>query len=154
MIRHEVLPRAAQAGLLTHRIGVAGESMGGYGALLLAEELGPAAIAAVAAVSPAIFASYADAIAANPASFDSPADFDRHNVQARAAALRHVPALVSVGADDPFAPETVLLRQRLARIAGHAPAGGVAAGCHDGAFFSRVLPEALAFASGPLALTR
>ncbi len=68
MIIHEVPPRAAAAGLRTRRIGIVGNSMGGYGALLLAERLGagPArpAAAGVAAASPAIFASYADARAA------------------------------------------------------------------------------------------
>ena len=86
MIIHEVLPRLATAGLRTGRIGISGDSMGGYGALLLAEGLaerlaGAAASvtsappgsaagkqpqpAAVAALSPAIFATYADAQAAN-----------------------------------------------------------------------------------------
>ncbi len=63
MIIHEVLPRLAAAGLATERIGICGESMGGYGALLLGEQLastgGRPQPAAVAAVSPAIFASYA-----------------------------------------------------------------------------------------------
>src|ERR1039457_5717194 len=45
MIIHEVLPRAAARGLATARIGIVGYSMGGYGALLLAESLGPAAAA-------------------------------------------------------------------------------------------------------------
>ncbi len=69
MIIHEVLPRLAAAGLATERIGICGESMGGYGALLLGEQLastgGRPRPAAVAPVSPAIFASFGDAIAAN-----------------------------------------------------------------------------------------
>ncbi len=66
MILHEVLPRAAAAGLATRRIGIAGESMGGYGALRLAERISGAAaprrtrpaagavpaVAAVTAMSP------------------------------------------------------------------------------------------------------
>src|SRR5580704_162683 len=107
MIVHEVLPRAAAAGMHTGRIGVAGLSMGGYGALLIAEQFsaeqpstlrfrtkrhgteeltaggGPGsgpAVAAVAALSPAVFATYDDARAANPEAFDSAADFTRNNV--------------------------------------------------------------------------
>ena len=38
MIVHEVLPRAAAAGMHTGRIGIVGLSMGGYGALLIAEQ--------------------------------------------------------------------------------------------------------------------
>jgi hypothetical protein len=149
MIVHEVLPRAAAAGLVTSRIGIAGESMGGYGALLLAELLaatgGPVTAAAVAAVSPAIFATYADAIAANRGSFDSPADFARNNVQTRIAALGRVPAWVSAGTDDPFQPQASLLRSRLASLTGHQPAGAIRPGCHDGVFFDRNLPAALSF---------
>jgi S-formylglutathione hydrolase FrmB len=152
MIVHEVLPRAAAAGLVTSRIGIAGESMGGYGALLLAELLaatgGPVTAAAVAAVSPAIFATYADAIAANRGSFDSPADFGRNDVQARIAALRRVPVWLSAGTDDPFQPQAELLRSRLAALTGHQPAGAILPGCHDGIFFGRNLPAALSFAAG------
>jgi pimeloyl-ACP methyl ester carboxylesterase len=147
MIRHEVLPRLAAAGLHIDRITIAGVSMGGYGAVLVAEQLagqGPR-VAAVAAVSPAIFASYAAAAGANRASFDSPADFDRNDVVAKAAALRAVPTWISCGSDDPFEPETARLRARLAAVTGREPPGGILPGCHDDAFFARNLPAALSF---------
>jgi S-formylglutathione hydrolase FrmB len=173
MILHEVLPRAAAAGLATGRIGIAGESMGGYGALLLAERLaaaargsggrtgaaagagaGPAgtspAVAAVAALSPAIFASYADARAANPTSFDSPADFARNDLFAGLGALRAVPAWIACGQDDPFEPETALLRARLGRLTGRPVPGGILSGCHDDAFWQRNLPAALEFIAAHL----
>jgi acetyl esterase/lipase len=147
MIIHEVLPRLATAGLATARIGITGESMGGYGALLLAEQLAGERPqpAAVAAVSPAIFASYADAIAANRTSFDAPADFMRNDVVANAAVLREVPSWIGCGTDDPFEPQATRLRDRLAAITGHQPAGGILAGCHDEAFWERNLPAALTF---------
>jgi acetyl esterase/lipase len=147
MIIHEVLPRSAAAGLRTSRIGVIGESMGGYGALLLAEQLAGRApdVTAVAALSPAIFASYTDAIAANRTSFDSEADFSRHNVVADVGALRGVPAWIGCGTDDPFEAEASVLRARLAAVTGHEPTGGILAGCHDQAFWERNLPAALAY---------
>lgn len=136
MIIREVLPKAAAAGLRTSRIGIAGESMGGYGALLLAEQLARPSLlrgqvvtaaarsrssapsepalpkpAAVAALSPALFATYADARAANRTAFDSQADFDRNDVFTSLPALRSVPTLVSCGTDDPFEPETALFAQ-------------------------------------------
>jgi poly(3-hydroxybutyrate) depolymerase len=161
MIVHEVLPRAAAAGLETSRIALLGESMGGYGALLLAERFaaagrhGTPAVAAVAALSPAIFASYADAIAANRGSFDSPADFRRNDVLGSAAALRDVPAWIACGSDDPFAAEAGDLRARLAALTGRPVPGGILAGCHDDAFWERNMPAALGFAdthlSGPAA---
>jgi acetyl esterase/lipase len=168
MIIHEVLPRAHAAGLVTDRIAITGESMGGYGALLLAERLArPTAAAtadlrsgrtptaaAVAAISPAIFASYQAARAADPHAFDDPADFAANNVQAGVAALRNVPTWICCGGDDPFQPQDALLRAHVQRLTGHEPAGGVLPGCHDNAFFERNLPAALTFAAGYLGLVK
>jgi Putative esterase len=171
MIIHEVLPRAAARGLRTERIGIVGNSMGGYGALLLAERLGSAppppgsappppgsgpgqgpvprasapTAAAVVASSPAIFASYADARAADPGAFDGLADFARNNVFSGLNALRRVPAWIDCGSDDPFAPMTLRLRARLERLAGHPAQGGIEPGCHDDAFWARGLPTELQF---------
>jgi len=168
MILHEVLPRAAAAGLATRRIGIAGESMGGYGALLLAERIAAAAgttapfltraparrpasasdvpaVAAVAALSPAIFATYADARSADKEAFDSQADFVRNDVLAGIRTLRRVPTWVACGVDDPFQPEAALFRARLAALARHQVPGGITGGCHDDAFWLRNLPAALHF---------
>jgi S-formylglutathione hydrolase FrmB len=178
MIVDEVLPRAAAHGMETRRIGIAGLSMGGYGALLLAEQLsagpelrsyagqgsepamplapsGPLpAVAAVAALSPAVFATYADAQAASRSSFDSPADFARNNVIAGLGALRHIPAWLACGADDPFQPEASRLIARLATVTGHQVQPGILSGCHDGAFWARNMPAALSFLAGHVASAR
>ncbi len=155
MIIHEVLPRAAARGLATGRIGIVGYSMGGYGALLLAERLSQvpaaAAVAGVAAASPAIFASYQDAQAADPGAFDGPADFERSDVMSGLAALRRVPAWVECGSSDPFLDMTQLLRARLTRLTGRAPGGGIDAGCHDTAFWARSAPAELQFLGRHLA---
>jgi hypothetical protein len=164
MIVHEVLPRAAAAGMRTAQIGVGGESMGGFGALLIAERLagpGPGPdpsprisprasadrlapdAAVVAALSPAVFATYEDAHAASAAAFDSPANFARNDVFSGLHALRHVPAYVACGTDDPFAPETTLVRARLAALTGRPVPGGIMPGCHDSAFWGRHWPAAL-----------
>ena len=172
MILHEVLPRAAASGLAVGRIGLTGESMGGYGALLLAERLAaaqpvepapasaqpakaaaagpPPAVAAAAALSPAIFASYADAHAANSTAFDSSADFARNNVLASVDALRTVPTWVACGSDDPFEPQTALFRARLGTATGHPAAGAILSGCHDDAFFERNMPAGLQFIAAHL----
>jgi len=52
---------------------------------------------------------------------------------------------VSCGTDDPFGPETALLRTRLAGLTGHQVPGGLLPGCHDDAFWGRNLPAALTF---------
>ena len=153
MIVHEVLPQAAAAGMHTGRIGIVGLSMGGYGALLIAEQLSSAgaagggpAVAAVAALSPAVFASYADARAANPQAFDSAADFTQNNVVSGLPALRRVPAFIACGTDDPFQPEVALMRSRLAALTHHPVPGGIMPGCHDSSFWARHWPAALEFA--------
>jgi S-formylglutathione hydrolase FrmB len=142
MLIHEVLPRLRQQGFQVDRVGISGWSMGGYGALLLAVRMGPAATAGVAAASAAIFASYADAIAANPGSFDSPADFAANNVQSAAAVhvLRQIPVRIDCGSDDPFAAQDAALRSQLGD-----PAGAIGSGCHDEGFWRRSLPAELAF---------
>jgi fermentation-respiration switch protein FrsA (DUF1100 family) len=172
MIVHEVLPRAAAAGMHTGRIGIVGLSMGGYGALLIAEQFsaeqpltfkfrtkrhgtgeleaggqpgGGPAVTAVAALSPAVFATYADARAANPGAFDSPADFTRHDVVSGLGALRRVPAFIACGSDDPFQPEAALVRSRLSALSHHLVPGGIMPGCHDGSFWARHWPAALEF---------
>jgi pimeloyl-ACP methyl ester carboxylesterase len=169
MIVHEVLPRAAAAGMHTGRIGIVGLSMGGYGALLIAEQFsaeqpgtfqfrskrhgteqlstvadGPV-VAAVAALSPAVFASYGDARAANPGAFDGPADFTRNDVVSGLAALRRVPAFVACGTDDPFQPEAALVRSRLRALTHQPVPGGIMPGCHDGSFWAQHWPAALEF---------
>ena len=152
MIVHEVLPRAAAAGMHTGRIGIVGLSMGGYGALLITEELeassppgGGPAVAAVAALSPAVFATYDDARAANPGAFDSGADFTRNDVVSGLFTLRRVPAFIACGTDDPFQPEVALVRSRLAALTHHRVPGGIVPGCHDGSFWARHWPAALEF---------
>ncbi len=150
MIIHEVLPRAAAAGLGTRRIGITGESMGGYGALLMAQRMAAHHVAAVAALSPAIFASYVAARAANAGAFDSQQDFAKNDVFAGISALRRVPTWVACGIDDPFQPEAALFRARLTTLTDRQVPGGILAGCHDDAFWLRNLPSALHFIGGHL----
>lgn len=142
MLIYEVLPRLGSQGYSVSRVGLSGQSMGGYGALLLAARLGPSRVAAVAVSSAAIFGSYADATAANPGSFDNPADFAAHDVRSAddVAALRRVPVRIDCGSDDPFAGQDTLLRASLGD-----PAGAISGGCHDARFFKRYLPAQLAF---------
>ena len=142
MITDELLPRLRGHGLLAghgHRIGLYGYSMGGYGALLAAERLGPGRVATVAADSPAVFASYEAARGANPGAFDDAAGFARNDVRRALGRLRDVPAWIGCGRSDVFADVTRDIRARLPH-----PAGGLTAGCHDTAYWRRRLPSVLA----------
>jgi S-formylglutathione hydrolase FrmB len=140
MITDEVLPRLRERGLRTDRIGVLGWSMGGYGALLLAQTLGSTRVAAVAASSPAVFSSFANAKATNARAFDDAADFARHDVMTGLDRLNPAATWIDCGHSDPFADVTERLRSRL-----HRPAGGLFEGCHDGSYWSRRAHDQLAF---------
>jgi pimeloyl-ACP methyl ester carboxylesterase len=138
----ELIPRCQGLGLgrPPHRIGTMGISMGGYGALLLAEKY-PHLIAAAAAISPAIWTSYAQARAANPGAYASAADFAACDAVTHAAALTGRPVRVAAGYDDPFYPGVQALARAL-------PAGAVvdlAPGCHTGPFFIEQEPPSLEF---------
>ncbi|POM24551.1 Alpha/beta hydrolase family protein [Actinomadura rubteroloni] len=147
MITGEVLPRLARRGLRTDRIGLLGWSMGGYGALLAAERLGAGRVAAVAASSPALFASLEAARGANRTAFDDADDFARNDVFAGLDALRPVPAWIDCGTSDTFAPRAGRLRDRLRPK----PAGGLFGGCHDGPYWMRRAPGHLDFLGRRLA---
>jgi enterochelin esterase-like enzyme len=128
-----------------HRIGVMGISMGGYGALLLAERH-PALVAAVAAISPAIWTSYAEARGASAGAYTSAADFAADDAVTHAAALAGVPVRIAAGYDDPFYPGV----RALARVLPGDTSVNFAKGCHDGSFFAEQEPPSLAFLASHL----
>jgi pimeloyl-ACP methyl ester carboxylesterase len=132
MVVDELIPMCRRLGLgrAPQRIGTMGISMGGYGALLLAEKY-PHLIAAVAAISPAIWTTYEQARSANAGAYASASDFADDDAVTHAAALAGVPVRVASGDDDPFHPGVVALANAL-------PAGAVveiSKGCHTGPFF-------------------
>jgi enterochelin esterase-like enzyme len=145
MLLHEVLPYLAARGFRTGRVMATGWSMGGFGALLLAERR---QASAAAVMSPAIYPTYSAAVAANPGSFDSAADFAHNDVASSTGTrlLRTLPVMVSCGTDDPFAPQVAALRARLGD-----PSGAIDAGCHDSAYWRRHIPASLAFLGAHLA---
>jgi pimeloyl-ACP methyl ester carboxylesterase len=156
MVIDELIPRCQRLGLgsgagpaagsAPRRIAAMGISMGGYGALLLAEKY-PRLFAAVAAISPAVWTSYPQAHSANAGAYASAAAFADADVVTHAAALRGRPVRVASGYADPFYPGV----QALAR---EVPAGAVVSfgpGCHDDSFFAAQQPPSLAFLAAHLA---
>jgi S-formylglutathione hydrolase FrmB len=143
MITSELLPRVAEQGMDVHRIGVTGWSMGGYGSLLMAREseqgrLGGLVVAAAAASSPALFASFASS---SPGAFDDAADWRRWGDLAAHPGVRSTPLRVCCGTSDPFAEQTRVYRRRC-----HvAPEGGLGAGRHDDGYWRSLLPGHLDF---------
>ncbi|MDE3129877.1 MAG: hypothetical protein KGL16_01890 [Acidobacteriota bacterium] len=148
MIVNELIPVCQRLGLGTspRGIGTVGISMGGYGALLLAEK-NPHLVAAVAAISPAVWTTYTEARAANAGAFASAADFASDDVINHASALSGIPVRVASGTDDPFHPGVVALAKVLPKTA----VVDITAGCHDGSFFSSQQHASLAFLGEHLA---
>jgi enterochelin esterase-like enzyme len=146
MLTDEVIPLCRRRGLGgARRVGVMGVSMGGYGALLLAEKF-PGLISAAAAISPAIWTSYPQARAANAGAYASAADFAADDAVTHAAALARVPVRVAAGFGDPFYPGVQALARALPkRTGGVPPEVSFSNGCHDGAFFAAQEPLSLAF---------
>ncbi|MDR2987616.1 MAG: esterase family protein [Nocardiopsaceae bacterium] len=142
MIIGELIPRCRRKGLGlgSRKIATFGISMGGYGALLLAERY-PQMFAASAAISPAIWTSYAQARAVNPGAYASARAFSAADAVTHASSLRGIAIRVAIGLGDPFLPGVRALASAL-------PPGAVvriARGCHTGPFFQAELPPSLAF---------
>jgi pimeloyl-ACP methyl ester carboxylesterase len=142
MIVDELIPlcQTMNLGRPPSRIGMMGISMGGYGALLVAEKH-PDLIAAVAAISPAVWTSYSQASAANPGAYASAADFAADDVVTHTSALAGKPVRIASGVSDPFHPGVLALGQAL-------PAGAtvdISEGCHTGEFFVAQEPPSLEF---------
>ncbi len=149
MLTGELIPLCQRRGLgrAPHRLGVMGISMGGFGALLLAETR-PDLVAAAAAISPAIWTSYDQARAANAGAYASADDFAADDAVTHAAALARVPVRIAAGRADPFYPGV----QSLARVLPEGAVVDFTNGCHDGSFFTAQEPPSLAFLARHIAV--
>jgi S-formylglutathione hydrolase FrmB len=153
MLTDELIPLCQRKGLGTgiRQIGVMGISMGGYGAILLAEKY-PHLVTAVAAISPAIWTSYAEAKTANTGAYASAADFAADDALTHAAALAATPVRIASGYDDPFYANVRTFAAALpANPGGVPPELAFAEGCHTSPFFNAQEPPSLAFLSRQLA---
>jgi pimeloyl-ACP methyl ester carboxylesterase len=145
MLVDELLPMLAKRGLQVERFAVGGWSMGGYGALLLSEVLGPARIAACVPDSPALFRRWADT---SQGSFDDRRDFELHDVLTHSARLAGIPLRVTCGTSDPFIGGVRELVRQVPSAERQLEPGG-----HDPAWWLHVAPQQLAFAGRHLAQT-
>jgi predicted peptidase len=142
MVVEELIPMCQKQGLgaSPQKIGTMGISMGGYGAILLAEKY-PSLISAVAAISPAIWTSYAEAKTANTGAYASLEAFTSSDAITHARALDGKPVRIASGSDDPFHPGVVA-------FAGVAPPSTtviISSGCHTDPFFTSQEPPSLQF---------
>jgi enterochelin esterase-like enzyme len=144
MVVDELLPMCEQRGLGAEpmKVGTMGISMGGYGAILLAEKY-PGRFAAVAAISPAIWTGYREAQSANSGAYASPESFAAADAVTHVAALDGKPVRVASGNDDPFHPGV----EALAAVLPPSAQVVFAPGCHTGPFFLSQEPPSLQFLS-------
>ena len=136
LVLDHFLPLLAGKGLDVSRPAWWGWSMGGYGALMLATEVGRSG--PVVATSPALWSRYADAA---PGAYDGEADFARWGVLGnpeRIADLSRLQVRVDCGESDPFVPGVQELRRELPSARIHWRPGA-----HDAAYWKSVLPAQL-----------
>ena len=145
MIVAEYLPLLGRRGLDVRRFALHGESMGGYGCLLLAQRLGARRVAAVAVDSPALFRRYADA---SGVAFDSPADFAAHDVFAGIAKLAGIPVRIVCGTLDPFYDAA---RAFAAALTDPPAQTSWSRACHSAGYWRAETPAQLRFLAGHLA---
>ena len=140
MVVDELLPMLGDQDLETERIGLMGWSMGGYGALRLAALLGPQRVAAVVAVSPAI---WSDADDASRSGFADAEEYERYSVVGHQADLDDIPVRIDCGTGDPF------YRDVQDYAEGFPDGADVIStfepGAHDAGYWRRMLPAELAF---------
>ncbi len=146
MVVDELVPMCRARGLGRPAQGLAtmGISMGGYGALLVAEKY-PVMVKAVAAISPAVWTTYAEARGANPGAYSSAEDFAANDVVTHASALGAIAVRLASGQSDPFHPGVRVLASELPHAA-----VDFSKGCHTGSFFLAQEPPSLAFLSDHL----
>ena len=137
MVTDEFLPVLADQGLETDRIALLGWSMGGFGALLLASQLGPRRVSAVVAESPAMWIDFDHTLEA----FDDETDFARYDLAGRQKELDGIALRIDCGTEDGFA---AVARDYVAGF-DDPPAGGFEPGGHDFAYWTRMAPEQLEF---------
>jgi S-formylglutathione hydrolase FrmB len=142
MVVNELIPMCQQHGLGSgaQKIGTMGISMGGYGAILLAEKY-PNLFSAVAAISPAVWTTYDEAKDANVGAYASLAAFTADDVVTHVGALEGKPVRIASGSDDPFHPGVVAL----AAVVPSSTTVVFASGCHTDPFFISQEPPSLQF---------
>jgi dienelactone hydrolase len=123
MVREELIPLALRrCGLpATTRVGLLGWSMGGFGALLLASDLGPARVSGVVAASAALWRTGAETPAG---AYDDRADFDRHSIFGQVDRLAGIPVRLDCGRSDPFIAANRALAELLTGVETHFDPGG------------------------------
>ena len=140
MVRDALLPLALEAAGLpaSARVTLLGWSMGGFGALLLASDLGRSRVSGVVAASAALWLKGSQTPAR---AYDGRADFDQHSIFNRLPQLAGIPVRLDCGTSDPFIAANRTLARRLPGVEAHFTPGG-----HDDDFWGGNVAAEMAWA--------
>ncbi len=138
MIVDEFPPLLTDKGLDISRLALLGWSMGGYGALRLAAQLGRDRVVAATAMSPALWHRFADS---TPGAFDDEADFERSSVFGHQRELDGIAVRIDCGEEDLFYSAT----QEYVDEFPNRPAGGFEPGSHGVGYWRRMAPAHVQF---------
>lgn len=138
MVLDEFLPTLTRQGLDTGRLAFQGWSMGGYGSLRLAAQLGPGRVRAVAALSPALWTDPDDA---STEGFADAAEYRQFSVMGHQRDLDGIAVRVDCGREDPFYPADRAYVDGFDRPV----TSTFEDGAHDPAYWTRMMPVQLAF---------
>ncbi|HWM74790.1 MAG TPA: alpha/beta fold hydrolase [Nocardioides sp.] len=140
MVVDELLPLLGRHAVGIERIGLLGWSMGGYGVLRLATDLGPERVAAVVAASPAVWRDPADA---RPDGFEDEEEYEQYSVMDSQDLLDGIPVRIDVGTGDP------LYREVEEYVDGFPDDADLTStfepGGHSAAYWRRMLPAQVEF---------
>lgn len=144
MVTDELIPMCQGLGLgkPPQQVKLMGISMGGFGALAIAESA-PHLILGVAAISPAIWTTYDEARGANATAFASRQIFEKYDVITHADKLAGLPLRVAVGVDDPFYGGVEIF----VKAVPHPEKVVFSSGCHTDSFFLSQEPSSIQFLS-------
>lgn len=138
MVVDEFLPLLADHGLDVSRIAFVGWSMGGFGSLHLAGQLGRDRVVAASVMSPALWHRFEDATAG---AYDDAADFSQVTVFGRQRELDGIPLRIDCGEEDPFYSAD----QDYVEGFPVRPAGVFEPGSHDVGYWRRMAPAQVRF---------
>jgi enterochelin esterase-like enzyme len=145
MVREDLLPLALRLAGLPGAAPVVlfGWSMGGYGALRIACDLGPERVRGVVAVSAALWRRAGDTA---EGAYDDREDFERNSIFGRTEQLQGIPVRLDCGTSDPFIAANRAIAAELPDVTESFTEGG-----HDGNYWRAQAPGEMAWAATRLA---
>ena len=148
MVVDDFIPLLGRLGYDVSRVGFLGWSMGGYGALLLGETMGPRRVAAIAPMSAAL---WVEPGLSSPGAFDDAEDWERHDVFSRRSRYADIPIRLACGTSDPFYSSDQTFVKGFPSTPSYDVTGVFNPGGHDSAFWAGHAEDQMGFLAHHLA---